>query len=143
MQVEIPDKAFTNFKHTVVELGFATSHTKKVIRYDLKGLLGIRGLPALATQLLGLKLRTAGWSGSGDVVDQLIDNHWHDALAMTETQLRDWLGGVAHEAPPLLGADFFAGEHEGDESKPFVFRPGHNARKTGTVDVLASPAAKK
>ncbi len=140
-------KAFTNLKHTLVELGFSLTETVDEVAFDLRPLFRTAALAPFALEVLKLKLRDAGWDGSTDAIEQMVAHGFNESLAVTPAQFESWLrtGDASAASGRSKDADFFAGEDE-DEGVPpgtFVFRPGHNPKKTGTVPVAASPAERR
>lgn len=140
-------KAFTNLKHTLVELGFSLTEAVDEVTFDLRPLFGITGLAPLALEVLKLKLRDAGWDESTDAIDEMVGNGFNESLAVTPPQFESWLrtGDASAASGASKDAKFFAGEDEDEGVVPgaFVFKPGHNPRKTGTVPVAASPAERR
>jgi hypothetical protein len=133
-------KAFTNLKHTLVELGFSPLETPDKVDYDLRPLLAVPGLPPLVFDLLQRKMAAAGWDGTTDAMDEMVAHHFHEALAMSGTQFRDWLADAGQLS---LGSeqdeDFFTGADVSPTPKPFQFKAGHKAGKTGKVSRRQSP----
>lgn len=129
------EKEFTNFAHTLEQLGFSTEHDFARVSYDLKPLFKIKGLEIVAAQLLTLKLKTAGWNGKGNIVDELIANNFHQVLAISETQLRSWIrkGDLTNDRLAIENPDFFSGADEPIIEGKFKFRPGHKPRKPGST----------
>lgn len=134
---QLDGKAYTNFAHTLEELGYSTFHSAESVAYDLQPLFDIAGLNGLVLDLLTLKTRAAGWNGRGDVVDEFISNGLHAALALSPDQFSSWLrkGRLVAEHAVLEDPSFFSGADEVSRATPFKFVPGHNPRKTGKVGV--------
>lgn len=133
-------KEFTNFAHTLDELGYGTEHTKDYIGYNLEKLFHIDNLNILATKLLTLKLDKAGWDHSNSFIDEINNNEFHKVFSITENQLTNWLqtgrlDDSAEEVNIIEDFDFFTEATDNTVSKPFGFTQGHNFRKTGTVSV--------
>lgn len=126
----IDGKAYTNFKHTLEELGFSLLATADRTDYDLSPLLKVVGLAPLALELLKLKLRAANWTGATDAVDEMVNLDFHSSLSMSESLFRSWLAVSAIGDERSL--DFFAGKDEAP-TQPFLFKAGHTPRKTGRV----------
>lgn len=134
----IDGKVYTNFAHTLDELGFSPLHTGDEVRYNLKPLFAIEGLSSLALDLLKRKLKVAGWTGANDAIGEMVEHDFHKALAISEGQFRSWLkSGVPRGT---LGEskdeEFFTGADEAP-TREFKFRAGHSPRKTGTVPLRA------
>jgi hypothetical protein len=143
--VHLRDKSYTNFAHTLEELGYSTQHTDQHITYDLERLFGIKRLNLLVVELLTLKLETARWSGSNSVVDELLSHDFHRVFSISEEQFKNWLlwGTLAGPAPgDAITEDdqrFFEGGSDlPSDDKGFVFSSGHNEKKTGKVRISAS-----
>jgi hypothetical protein len=134
------EKEFTNFAHTLEQLGFSTKREFARVSYDLKPLFKINGLEIVAAQLLALKLKTAGWNGKGNITDELISNNFNQALAISETQLRSWIskGDLTSDRSVIEDPDFFSGADELTVEGEFKFRPGHKSRKLGSILVTGA-----
>ena len=135
----IDGKAYTNFAHIIEELGFSTDHSADHIDYDLHRIFQIPGLNTLAQELLTAKLLAAKWDGKNSLVDESIGLGFHDVLSVAESQFRAWLTAgtmieVGIDEDPEE-SDFFFNADDTPSSGNFIFRPGHNAKKTGTVVV--------
>jgi hypothetical protein len=131
-------KAFTNFAHTIEELGYRVSHTPDKVTYNLAKLFELPGLNKLAIELIGLKFKAAGWDGKKTVVDELIDNKLNEVLSITAEQFRNWLttGDMDAIGDSLEDETFFLDStDDAGVQPPFVFAPGHTPKKTGTVDI--------
>lgn len=87
----IEGKAYTNFAHIIEELGYSTEHTVDHIDYNLHKLFHIKRLYKLVTELLTLKLESAGWNKKNSVVDESISLGFHNVLSVTQLQFRNWL----------------------------------------------------
>ena len=130
----LDEKAYTNFAHTVHELGFSPRHTTEYVRYNLEPMFSIAGLGPLALDLLKLKLKTAGWDGLTDPIAEMVSHRFPESLAISPVQFRNWLrlGAAEGSAGDAKDAAFFSGADE-VPTKPFEFRPGHKPRKTSPV----------
>lgn len=143
--VQLDGKAYTNFAHTLEELGYSTAHTKDHVDYDLQRLFKIPDLNSLALTLLALKMKTAGWDGTGDLKQLLIDQAFHEVFAADEDQFESWLssGKLAERTTSLEDADYFL-----DSAKDiapagkYKFKSGHKKKQTGSVSVK-TPVTKK
>jgi len=137
-------KAYTNFAHTLEELGFSPLHTPDRVKYDLRPLFSVAHLNPLALDLLKVKLRTAGWRQTTDAVDEMVGHRFHETLAISEGRFRNWLGpGVARgRLGDAEDEAFFTGTDEAP-TRGFEFRAGHNPRKTGTVPRRGSTEDRK
>jgi len=131
-------KAFTNTAHIIEELGYSVSHTQYAISYNFSKLFEIPGLNKLAAELIALKLRTAGWDGKTDLVDELLQRKLNESFAVSEEQLRNWLttGDIEAIGDALEDEGFFL-DSAGDvgPASPFTFTPGHTPKKTGVVEI--------
>lgn len=136
-------KAYTNFAHIVEELGYSTEHSADHVDYDLHKLFQISKLNELVLELLTLKLGSAGWNKKNSILDESIALRFHDVFSVTEAQFRNWLstgtlgdaGGIQEQ---LEDSNYFFKADDTPSSSLFVFQPGHNEKKTGTVTVTPS-----
>lgn len=134
-------KAFTNTAHIIEKLGYSVSHTQDQVSYNFVKLFDIPGLNELALELIGLKLRVAGWDGRTSLIDELIRLKLNEVFAITEDQFRNWLtSGDIDVLGAMVGVDeeFFldTGTPPATPGK-FAFTPGHKPKKTGSVVVTA------
>lgn len=143
----ITGKAFTNFAHIVEELGFSTEHSVDHVDFDLHKLFQVPRLNELVAQLLTNKLKAAAWSGKNNLVDEAVSLGFHEVFAVAEPQFRSWLAtgdvveiGIDEETEE---ADFFFNADDKPTSGKFIFKPGHNPKKTGSVLVEGSTKAKQ
>ena len=129
-------KAFTNFAHTIEELGFSNRHIADELEYDLRTLLRLKGIPHLVSELLTLKMRTAGWREGNSVSEEMIANGLHKTLGLSAEELRTWLEDGANDVEfPAKEVAFFSDKRRGKNTQPFRFRPGHRPKKAGVVGV--------
>lgn len=132
-------KAFTNFAHTIEELGYSTKHSKNHVDYNLQKLFDIDGLNELAIKLLALKLQAAGWDGRNSVVDELLAQNFHEVFSISNVQFQQWLltGDISKGDSKLAEADmdFFTKASDFPSEAKFEFKPGHRQKKTGKVGV--------
>ncbi len=89
----IGGKEFTNFACILEELGFAYQHNPQRVSYDLNRIFKKFELIPLIIQLLTFKLRTAGWDGKTDFIDECIASGIHKVFGVTEVYFREWLLG--------------------------------------------------
>jgi hypothetical protein len=138
--IVLDGKAFTNFKHTLVELGYGTGATDLKVDYDFAKLFKITDLNRLAAQLLTLKLKAAKWNETNSLEDELIRLEFHKAFSIDEASFRSWiLTGASAPVTSLTtdDEDFFAAADEKLQTTPFVFIKGHTPKKVGKVKVTA------
>lgn len=143
--VHLDGKAYTNFAHTIEELGFSTEHNDKRVSYNLAPLFEIKRLNLLAVELLELKLKTARWNRSNTLIDELLSHDFHDVFSITKEQFKSWLLLGTLAAPALEDAIteddqlfFEAGSDLPSEGSEFVFSGGHKPKKTGKVHISLS-----
>lgn len=139
----IDGKAFTNIAHIIEELGYSTEHSSEHVDYDLHKLFRINSLNKLVTELLALKLEAAGWSKKNSIVDESVALGFHEVFSVTSAQFKTWLSrGVLGKAEVSTEAldelDFFFKADDKTPLKPFIFQPGHNSKKTGTISLKPS-----
>lgn len=137
----IDGKAYTNFACIIEELGYSTDHSSTRVNYDLHRLFQINGLNDLVTQLLTLKLESAGWDKRNALIDEAVDLGFHRVFSISESEFRNWLtSGVIKGDSEETSEDssFFFDTDDSPAHLPFVFHPGHNQRKTGSVKIVPS-----
>lgn len=140
-------KAYTDFAHILEELGFGKSHFDRtegqLVAYNLSSLFKIEGFGKLATRLIGLKLKTAGWDGKGSVLQLMLANNFHQVFAASDVQFKEWVEPkLQKSAEKVPDAEFFL-DTPGSFSQggKYKFTPGHNPKATGSVDVRAGAGA--
>lgn len=138
---QLDGKAFTNFAHTIEELGYSTEHSKNHVKYDLHSLFEIDGLNSLVAELLTLKLATARWAKNNSLADEAIANGFHKVFSIDEAKFREWLAtGVLPPLDHVDDLDFFTGADEAGKSKAYEFVAGHRKKKVGKVKIAATKA---
>lgn len=133
-------KAFTNFAHTIEELGYSIEHSSDHVRYDFDKLFQIPQLNSLVKEVLRLKLIKAGWNGKNSIVEESTALGLHEVFSLSRKQFGAWLatGSLTAEQRGVAGFldhEFFS---EADDDRPagkFEFRPGHKAKKTGVIAI--------
>lgn len=139
-------KAYTNFAHSLLELGFgATGPRGNTVSYDLSNLPRVAGLAPLALDLMTRKLRTAGMATKANTTEVMIENGLERALGLTPEQLKKWLNNEIASLEEYVPDEGFLLDAlpEPETVQPFAFRPGHREKKEDDSDVQASPAKKK
>ena len=140
--VHLRDKSYTNFAHTLEELGYSTEHTDQRVSYDLRPIFGIKRLNLLVVELLELKLKAARWNRSNTVIDELLSHNFHEVFSISEEQFKNWLLWGTLTVPVLedvlTGDDqhfFETGTDLPGDGKGFLFSSGHNPKKIGKVRI--------
>lgn len=134
-------KAFTNFACIIEELGYSTEHSSTHVSYDLHKLFQINNLSMLLVQVLTRKLESAGWDKRNSLVDEAIDLRFHRVFSINENEFRNWLSSDAlfvDSEEAIEDSNFFFNADDKPSYSPFVFRNGHNNKKTGIVTVAPS-----
>lgn len=134
--VMIPNnKAYSNIKNNVVELGFALSANSREFSYDFSSMFSDKLLAPLVSELLRLKLSSAQWSEGTEFLDECIACGFHEVLAISETEFRRWLTKelIAEPFPSADDIDELPETEDPDveKTKEFKFRIGHNHRQEG------------
>lgn len=142
------DKAFTNFAHTIEELGYSTEHTQDHVRYDFHKLFQIPGLHTFFEKLLRLKFTTAGWDKGNSIIEESTRLGLHEVFSLSKKQFSAWMATglltTENQRPAEIeDSTFFATADDDHPSGKFKFRPGHNVKKTGAAatGVPAKPQA--
>ncbi|HEY8159890.1 MAG TPA: hypothetical protein VIF10_14420 [Methylobacter sp.] len=136
---QLEGKAFTNFAHTIEQLGFSTEHSKNHVSYNLQKIFDIEGFNGFALELLNLKLTAAGWDKKNNLTDEFIQNEFHQVFALNKERFFEWISSGSLPSEKLLeDATFFLATDEIEKSTPFKFSAGHNEKKIGKVTVSAS-----
>lgn len=136
----INHKAFTNFKHTIEELGFSSSSSTVQVSYDLEKIFTTPELPPLARALISKKINYARSGEAFDLKEAVIDEELGKVFSVSQEFFSSWLFPeeelmeVDDEVADDI--DFFLKDSDSDSG--FVFKPGHSVRKTGSVLVKKS-----
>ena len=133
-------KEYTNFAHTLEELGYSTSHSVNHVSYDLTKLFHIPGLNILALDLFGMKFKSAGWDGSTELIDELFNQGIEKVFAIPQARIEQWLlTGTGPTSEELTPEDESFFSSESDVPAPDIqFKPGHSKKKTGSVSISLS-----
>jgi hypothetical protein len=137
--IVIDEKAFTNFAHTIEELGFSTEHTTDHVSYDLNKLFKIDGLSQLVREIFELKLTSAGWDKKNSLFEEITRLEFHKVFSVSSERFLDWLSSGTLPSQKLNeDATFFLGTDESSGTGKFKFVAGHRKKKTGKVSVSSS-----
>ena len=90
----IDGKAYTNFAHTIDQLGFSIEHTPDFISFDLSRIFYKFYLTPFIIQILELKLIDAGWDQSNDIIEECITHNFHKVFGLTPEEFEIWLQGA-------------------------------------------------
>ncbi len=138
--VVINHKAFTNFKHTLEELGFSTSSSTIHVSFDLEALFATPELPPLARALMHAKMHFARDGRDFDLKEAVVEERLNEVFAVTQEFFVGWLFPEEEmmELDEEVAGDvsFFLSEPKQDYN--FEFEPGHRVRNTGSVLVKRS-----
>ncbi len=140
----IDGKEFTNFAHSIDELGYSESHTVNHVSYNLKRLFEIPGLNKLVLELAAIKFDKASWDKKKSLIDELVDSKFNEIFAVSTEKFRNWLAENTNVPETLENTSFFLDaipdvKHDG----AFQFKAGHIPKKTGTIDVAPSSGSGK
>lgn len=133
--VNIDGKAYTNLAHIIEELGYSTEHSSEHVTYNLHKLFQINRLNELVAKLLTLKLEAAGWEKTNNFIDEALALGFHDVFSISPAEFKTWMSAGELTQATAEDSDFFFGADDAPSVRKFVFRPGHNIRKTGTIKV--------
>lgn len=135
-------KAFTNFKHTLIELGLSTADSDQFVEYDFTKIFRTPELNVFASRLWELKLRKAKWDCKQPQLDELVALDFPKVFALDEKSFRTWYetGNASPGAMTTEDADFFSSDAPAKPPKAFKFKSGHTPKKTGTVKVKVAKA---
>jgi len=136
--IQLDKKEFSNFKHTVEELGFGTDLAPDHITYDLTNIFEIEGMSQLALEIFSLKLTEAGWDKKNSLLEEVLKCQFHKVFSVSIERFSEWLStGVLPTEKLLEDASFFLSPDSAGGTTPFKFVPGHNKKKTGKISVSA------
>lgn len=136
---QLAGKAYTNFVQIIDQLGYATKRDYGGVSFSFRSMFEIPGLGPLVGELLGYKLVAAGWAGTGAVGDEATAQKFHKVFGISSRELKDWVTSDVQPAAArsqFLAKDdeFFQAENEGNPTKAFKFRPGHEERPVEPID---------
>ncbi|WP_219861511.1 hypothetical protein [Vreelandella piezotolerans] len=136
----IDHKAFTNFKHTIEELGFATGSSTSYVSYDLEDIFTTSELPPLARALIFSKINHARDGKEFDLKEAVVEERLDLVFSIKPELLLGWLFPEEElmevDEEVAKNMNFFLKEPGKDAI--FSFKPGHKVRKTGSVLVKRS-----
>jgi hypothetical protein len=144
---QLSAKAYTNFVQIIDQLGYATKRDYDGVSFNLRGMFEIPGLGPLVGELLGYKLIAANWNGASTIIGEAVAQDFHKVFGITPKELKKW---VSSDTQPeaagtqLLAKDeeFFQTDNEGNATKAFEFRPGHEERPVEPINRTATARTK-
>jgi hypothetical protein len=141
----LDDKEFTNFAHTIQELGYSTSHSPMSVHYDLRRIFEIEDFHRLALELISLKFAGSVWDTRKSLIDELVEGDLNEVFAISPEQLKRWLrtGDIDLSETLLEDESFFLDAEPSPPAGHFRFTPGHSPKKCGVVDIKPSTKAGK
>ena len=117
-------KEYTNTVRVIRQLGFSIEKKIEFLRYDVSPIFKNEQLGKLASDLIALKLKKAGWNGNNKLVDEVNDLSLNKVLSLTPYQMEEWLSGYSlYDACEAQRGD--------DDIKDVVFQSGHRKSKKG------------
>lgn len=136
-------KSFTNYKNDLEELGLSTASDSSHVSYSFREMFSDTALPPVAAEIFRLKLSAAGWGGVPELVDECIEQGFHQALAVSEDFFREWLtdATTSESLDDALLDEALDVDEEAEDVTPFEFRPGHTPRRHGKVTRTGGQAA--
>jgi hypothetical protein len=126
-------KEFTNLKDDIRSLGFSKYDAAEQVQYDFGQLFVNVNVPSIAAQLFEIKLRKAGWNRGTALLDECIAQGFHEALAISEDQFREWMTlGAQPLSVEQLRNELQRVVSNEDVYGDFEFQSGHKPRKTSS-----------
>jgi len=132
----IDGKAYTNFAHTIDQLGFSIEHTPDFISFDLSRIFYKFYLTPFIIQILELKLIDAGWDQSNDIIEECITHNFHKVFGLTPEEFEIWLQGALE----VESISIERVKAQRNFETGIKFTSGHSAKFEG--DVVINPPEK-
>jgi len=130
----IGGKAFTNYAHTIEELGFAIEHTPDYVSFDISRIFYKFYLPKLVAELLRIKLLSIGWEENNTLIEECLRLGWNKAFGLSKEEFEKWLAAsvqLNYRAISKVKA-------KRNLSGGIKFKKGHNSKLEGQVQVTVS-----
>lgn len=127
----IDGKAFTNFAHTIEQLGFSIEHTPDFVSFDISRIFYKFYLTNFIIKILELKLIDAGWDQSNPIIEECIANNFHRVFGLGPEDFTVWLNGA-------LEVEFVTIEKvkaKRNFENGIKFSSGHSAKYEGDIVV--------
>ena len=124
-------KSFTNFRGNLRELGFVRDEPDGAVTFDFRAFFENEELPALVSELLRIKMLSAGWNPDRgdlpDLIEECIRFDLHQVFGLPADEFRAWLQDM-DVLPDEDEIEHFADLNQ-EEVQDFEFQPGHNPRQ--------------
>lgn len=127
----INGKSYTNFAHTIEQLGYSIEHTPNYISFDISRIFYKYYLNQFITQILKLKLVDAGWDGNNTIVDEAIKLNLHKVFGLNRQEFKAWL----NESKEINDSSLAKVKAVRYFESGFKFSSGHNAKYEGDVAI--------
>lgn len=126
-------KVYTNFIYAMSEFGLLTTQVHEYVNYDFQPIFSDELVSKYAPEIFRLKLIAAGWDGASDLVDECVENKFHEALALNENDFRDWMNnkiiqGISEEVVEVEDESL-----DNETNIQFNFSAGHNKTKLSST----------
>jgi len=127
----INEKAYTNFAHTIDQLGFSIEHTPDFISFDISRIFYKFYLTNFIVNILELKLIDAGWDQSTTFIEECISNNFHKVFGLSPEEFEVWLNGALEIESISIGRV----KAKRNFDNGIKFSPGHSAKFEGNIIV--------
>lgn len=127
------EKAYTNFVYTMSEFGLLTSHGYESVNYDFSTILSDDLVSKYAPEIFRIKLLDAKWDEGSELIDECINNGFHEALAISEDDFKDWLEGEIIQGVSEEVIEFEDQSLDDEVGVGFKFKSGHNETKSSSI----------
>lgn len=131
----ISGKAYTNFAHTLDELGYSIEHTSAFITFDISRIFYKFYLTPLISELLKIKLLEAGWEMKNTIIEECLSLELNQSVGLSEATFNSWLTNESEDSIiPISKAkrNFYEG---------IKFIEGHNEKMED--DLIIMPLREK
>lgn len=127
------DKAFTNLRNNLSELGLIKSSALNSFEFNISNLVEEHRLGPLVFDLLKRKIELSTSDRHDELIKDIEELSLNNVFGTAPTELLDWFRGETHneDKTDLETIDFFTTAPKESENRDFLFTPGHTTRKEG------------
>lgn len=126
---KIDGKAYTNFAHTIDQLGFAIEHTPDFISFDISRMFYKYYLPQFVNEILSIKLVEAGWDKTNTLIEECQRLGVYEVFGLSSDDFETWL----EETFEVDEMKISKAKAKRNFKKGIKFKKGHNTKFEGDV----------
>jgi len=127
----IDGKAFTNFAHTIDQLGYSIEHTPDFISFDISRIFYKFYLSKFIFKILIIKLTEAGWDKSNNLTDECLRLGLNNVFGLSSGDFQTWLQGNIVVDDTKINKSKAKRNFE----RGIKFRKGHHSKYEGKLKI--------